>query len=104
MIDLLMRKPPVILQDVIVLGARRGGQLLHNGQNLNELVVRDVGQFGAMVFRDHELSLRLEIALLGMFSSCKQMRVHCAFLPLLLPSFGRLDAELGGKWRNFQKA
>ena len=50
MIDLLMRKAPVVLQDVVVLDALRDGDSLRHRQHLGELVVGNVVEFGAMVF------------------------------------------------------
>ena len=85
MIDDLMRDPAVILQDVVVFGAGGAGDAFRDGlfpptehqprylqqpaglfealkgrggeryQDLSELLVRDVGQFRAVVFGDDEL-------------------------------------------------
>ena len=57
-VHLLVRQPPVVLQDIVVLAARRGGDFLRDGQQFRERVVGDVGQFGAVVFGDDELRVR----------------------------------------------
>lgn len=58
MIDLLMRKPAIVLQDVVVLKALRDSDLLGYGQQLGELVVGDVVELCAVVFGDDELGRR----------------------------------------------
>lgn len=53
--DLLVRQLAVVLQDVVVHGARGDGELLGDGEKLGEGVVGDVGEFLAVVFGDYEL-------------------------------------------------
>jgi hypothetical protein len=81
MINLLMSDPPIILQDIIILRPRRLDQFLQHRlprksvpiltflptpfpppqiwdvtyQNLTQLVIRDINQLLAVVFRDNEL-------------------------------------------------
>lgn len=55
MINDLMGQPAVVLQDVVVLGAAGLCDFLGHGQDLTQLIVRDVGQLGAVVFGDDEL-------------------------------------------------
>jgi len=55
MIDLLVRQPTVVLQHVVVLGARGLRDVLRHLQDLEQLVVGDVGELGAVVLRDDEL-------------------------------------------------
>jgi hypothetical protein len=45
MVDNLMGKPSIVLQDIVVLSPTCTGQLLDHWQNLAQLVIRDVGQF-----------------------------------------------------------
>lgn len=54
--DLLVRQLAVVLQDVVVDGARGDGELLGDGEKLRQGVVGDVGEFLAVVFGDYELS------------------------------------------------
>jgi hypothetical protein len=54
MIHHLMRNPSIILQDVIILCPLGSGYLRCYGEEFGEVVVRDVGQFGAVVLGDHE--------------------------------------------------
>jgi hypothetical protein len=55
MVDKLMGKPSIVLQKIVVPSSTRTGQLLDYGQNLAQLVVRDVGQFCAVVLWDYKL-------------------------------------------------
>lgn len=55
MVHHLMRNPSIVLQDVVVLDVLRNGNALCNRQHLGELVVWDVVEFCAVVFRDDEL-------------------------------------------------
>lgn len=55
MIYHLMRKSPIILQKVVVLRPDCCCDFLCSRQYLSELVVRDVCQFGAVVFGYNEL-------------------------------------------------
>jgi len=57
MVNLLVGRAAIVLQHVEVARARRPRQPLRHRQNLGELVVRDVGQFGAVVFGDYELAV-----------------------------------------------
>ena len=43
MINLLMRNPSIILQNIIILRPSRLNQFLNDGQDFGECVVRDVG-------------------------------------------------------------
>lgn len=43
MIDLLMRQPAIILQDIIVFGTEGFGDFFGDGQEFGEVVVGDVG-------------------------------------------------------------
>lgn len=58
MIDLLVRQPAVVLQHVVVLDALSNGDLLCDLENLGQLVVGDVVQFGAVVLGNDELGNR----------------------------------------------
>lgn len=58
MIDLLMRKPAIVLQHVVVFETLRHGNLLGYGQQLGELVVGDVVELCAVVFGYDELGRR----------------------------------------------
>lgn len=51
----LVRQAPVILQNVVVLGSGRLGNFGGDGEQFREVFVRDVGQFGAVVFGDDQL-------------------------------------------------
>lgn len=55
MIDLLMCDPPVVLQNVVVFDTLCDGDLLRDFEDLGELIVGDVVQFGAVVLGDDEL-------------------------------------------------
>jgi hypothetical protein len=55
MVDLLVGDPAVVLQDVEVLCANGSGNLLGDGQQLGEAVVRDVCELLAVVLGDDEL-------------------------------------------------
>lgn len=55
MINLLMCQPSIVLQDVVVLCTRRLRDALRHTENLAEVVVRNVGQFGTMVLGDYQL-------------------------------------------------
>jgi hypothetical protein len=52
-INHLMRSPSIILQTIPILRARRFRKFLHHRQYLAQLIIRDVGQLRAVVFRDH---------------------------------------------------
>ena len=54
-VDLLVRQPSVVLQDVVVFGVGREGDFLEDGQNVEEGVVGDVSQLGTVMFGDDEL-------------------------------------------------
>lgn len=54
-VDLLMRNPPVVLQDVVVLHALGDGNALCYGEHFGELVVGYVVEFCAVVLGDDEL-------------------------------------------------
>lgn len=62
MIDLLMRKPAIVLQHIIVLSSCCLCDRLCNLEDLEELVVRDVCKLCAVVFRDNELSRDLSVS------------------------------------------
>jgi len=64
-IDLLMGQTAVILQHVEILRARGLRDVLCDLQDLEELVVGNVGELDAVVFRDDELR-----------RSCKRERVR----------------------------
>lgn len=55
MIDLLVCDPPVVLQNVVVFDTLCDGDLLRDFEDLRELIVGDVVQFGAVVLGDDEL-------------------------------------------------
>lgn len=55
MIDLLVRNSSIVLQHVVVLQILRDGDLFRDAEDLGELRVGDVVQFGAVVFGDYEL-------------------------------------------------
>ena len=55
MIDLLVCDPPVVLQNVVVFDTLCDGDLLRDFEDLGELIVGDVVQFGAVVLGDDEL-------------------------------------------------
>lgn len=52
MMNFLMRNGAIILQDVIVCRSRGFNKPLQRGQYFSELIIRDVLEFGTMVFRD----------------------------------------------------
>ena len=54
MIHHLMRLPPIILQNIIILRPTRTRQLLRDFQDFGEGVVGDVGELGAVVLGDDE--------------------------------------------------
>lgn len=54
-VDDLVGGPAIVLQDVVVGGARRDGEFLEHGQHFGHLVVGDVVEFGAVVFGDDQL-------------------------------------------------
>lgn len=58
MINHLVRNPPVVLQNVVVLCAHRKRDPLRDREELGELVVWDPVQFFGVGFRDHELGIR----------------------------------------------
>lgn len=64
-INLLMRQPTVVLQDIVVLGTRCFGNALRNGEDLGETVVRDVCQLCTVVFGDDKLQAISAICLRG---------------------------------------
>ena len=55
MVDNLVREAPVVLKDVVVLRPQRSRNLLRGRQNLRELVIGDIGELRAVVFRNHQL-------------------------------------------------
>jgi hypothetical protein len=55
MIHNLMRNPPVVLQDVVVLDVLRDSNAFRNGQDFGELVVGYVVELCAVVFWDDQL-------------------------------------------------
>lgn len=57
MVDLLVGQTAVVLEDVVVLGARCLCYLLGDRQDLEQRLVRDVGQFDTVVFGNHELNM-----------------------------------------------
>lgn len=54
MINLLMRNPPIILQNIIILRPRRLHKLLHHRKDLSQLVIGDIRQFLAVGFWDNQ--------------------------------------------------
>lgn len=55
MIDNLMGKSPIILQEIVILGSTGMSQLLDDWQNLAQLIVRYVRQLGSVMLRYDEL-------------------------------------------------
>jgi hypothetical protein len=55
MVNLLVRNPSVVLQDVVVLDALRNRNTLRHGQDLGKLVIGDVVELRAVVLGDDEL-------------------------------------------------
>lgn len=55
MIDHLVRNPPIVLQNVIVLGAHRKRNLLCYWEELGEFSVWNLVKFFGVCFRDHKL-------------------------------------------------
>lgn len=53
-VDNLMSLTSIVLQNVVLLGARSNGDLLSDGQQISEMFVRDVVQFRAMVFGNYQ--------------------------------------------------
>ena len=51
----LVRNFPIVLKDVVVLNILRYRNLLRHGQDFGELIIGDVVQFGAVVFRNNQL-------------------------------------------------
>lgn len=54
MVDFLVSNTAIVLQNVIVLRARRLHQLLHNWQDLRKLIIRDICQLLAVGLWDYE--------------------------------------------------
>ena len=65
-VDDLVSDPAIVLQDVEVLGADSGGNLLRDREQLRKGVVRDVCELLAVVLGDDELGVLLSI--LGVLS------------------------------------
>jgi len=57
-----VRNSPIVLQDVVVLGSGCYYELLDHGQNLHQLIVRDIREFRAVGFRDDERVARTQRA------------------------------------------
>ena len=55
MVNLLMCRPPIVLQHVVIDRAGCARDLLRHRQDLGELVVGDVGKLCAVVLGDDEL-------------------------------------------------
>jgi hypothetical protein len=55
MVNLLVRNPSVVLQDVVVLDALRNRDPLRHGQDLGKLVIGDVVELRAVVLGNDEL-------------------------------------------------
>jgi hypothetical protein len=55
MVDLLVRDPSIVLQNVVVLDALRNRNTLRHRQDLGELVIGDVVELRAVVLGDDEL-------------------------------------------------
>lgn len=55
MVHNLVRDPPIVLQEIIILQTLRNSNLLRYGEHLGELVVGDVVEFRAVEFGDDEL-------------------------------------------------
>jgi hypothetical protein len=55
MVHDLVRDTTVVLQDIVVLNVLRDGNFLGYSKDLGELVIWDVVEFCAVVFRDDEL-------------------------------------------------
>ena len=54
MVNLLMRRSPIILQYIIILRSHQLRNLAHYGQHLTQLIFGYFSQFGAVVFGDDE--------------------------------------------------
>jgi hypothetical protein len=55
MIDFLMGQAAVVLENVVIFGARRFGNLLRHRQYLSQLVVRNIRQLRTVMLRDDKL-------------------------------------------------
>jgi hypothetical protein len=55
MVNLLVRNPSIVLQDVVVLDALRNRNPLRHGQDLGKLVIGDVVELRAVVLGNDEL-------------------------------------------------
>jgi len=54
MVHHLMRYPAIVLQDVVIRCARGRGDALGHGHDFREVLVGNVGQFGAVELGDYE--------------------------------------------------
>ena len=66
MINQLMRRSPIVLQNIVVNGARGLCDALGHAEDLRQVLVGDVRQLDAVVFGDHEL-FRIESDWLAFF-------------------------------------
>ena len=55
MVDLLMSQSSIVLEDVVVFRPGRHNYLLRHRQDFDELIVRNVGELGAMVLGNDKL-------------------------------------------------
>ena len=53
-VDHLVRHAAVVLQDVVLLCARSDGDLLGDGKQLGQVLIRNIVQLGTVVLGDHK--------------------------------------------------
>ena len=61
-VHLLMRRAPVVLQDVVVRSPGGFGDALRDAQYLVQRLIRDISQFGTVVLWDDELEDRKRVS------------------------------------------
>lgn len=60
-VDDLVGGTAIVLQDVVVRGARGDGEFLEHGQHFGHLVVGNIVEFGAVVFGDDQLLVVISV-------------------------------------------